>query len=58
MNKIMAKDKYHLTQLIQNEIKQHGHHCDLNHIDVSKIDDMSNIFFESKFSKNASNGVV
>jgi hypothetical protein len=37
MNKIVAKDKEHLNDLIQIEIEQNGPNCDLNHIDVSNV---------------------
>jgi surface protein len=46
---IKAKDKEHLKQLIQEEIKSHGNRCSLNHIDVSAVQDMSKLFLDSAF---------
>ncbi len=54
-NKIIALDKFHLKRLIKEEVKENGRECNLNHIDVSKITDMSNLFYKSKFKGDISN---
>jgi surface protein len=53
--KIIANNKLQLQKLIEKEIKEHGNECDLNHIDVSNVNDMSTLFAHSKFNGNISN---
>lgn len=47
--RIVATDKT-IRQLVSNEIRKQGPHADLNHIDVSRVTDMSWMFRESKFN--------
>ena len=52
---LFPKTKDELKQMITSEIKENGNGCSLNHIDVSKIDDMSYMFANSKFDGDISN---
>ena len=44
---LFPKSKEELQDMIKKEVKENGNHCSLNHIDVSKITDMSGLFDDS-----------
>ena len=46
--------KRELKKIIEETIETEGLNCDLNFIDVSKITDMSYLFFNSKFNGDIS----
>ena len=51
---LFPKDKRELDQMITAEINKNGYGCDLNHIDTSKITDMSYLFFRTPFKGDIS----
>ena len=44
---VVAKDLDHLRRLVLREIGRNGPKCDLNHIDVSRLTDLSYLFSEA-----------
>ena len=51
---LFPKTKEELKQMIKDEISKNGNECSLNHIDVSEIMDMSELFFTSEFNGDIS----
>ena len=51
---VVAKNPEHLRSLVTEQIRIYGEKCDLNHIDVSHIDDMSGIFSRLPFNGDIS----
>jgi hypothetical protein len=51
---VVASSSYHLQELIKDEMNLYGNRCDLNHIDISKIDDLYGLFSSSDFNGDIS----
>lgn len=53
-NFLLAKNKTHLKDMINQQIKMYGEKCSLNHMDISLIDDMSCLFYQTEFNGDIS----
>ena len=51
---IVVNNGGELKELINQRIKEQGPKCDLNDIDVSRVTDMSYLFYRSKFNGDIS----
>lgn len=51
---VTPESKNELIKIIDDTIYEHGPNCDLNFIDTSKIDDMSELFYSSGFNGDIS----
>ena len=51
---VTPENKKELIRIINDTISKEGPNCDLNFIDTSKIDDMSALFYSSKFNGDIS----
>lgn len=52
--RVVAKDRNHLVQLVKQEMEKNGNECNLNHIDVSKVENFMGIFENTKFNGDVS----
>ena len=52
--KVIARDRDHLLELIEETFETEGKRCDLNFIDVSQETDMHDLFAEQSFRGNIS----
>ena len=51
---LFPKDKRELHRMIKDEIRKQGNEADLNHIDVSAIENFSSLFDHSTFNGDIS----
>ena len=51
---VIAESKEHLQKLIHEALAAEGYACDLNHIDVSRVTDMSSLFYGCDFNGDVS----
>ena len=52
---VVVSNKGELKEFISQRIRQYGPKCDLNDIDISKVTDMSHLFYKSIFDGDISN---
>lgn len=50
----VALDNKHLRKLVTHHIDRHGARCDLNHIDVSQVNDFTGVFANTAFDGDIS----
>ena len=55
---LYPKNKYELITMIEKEIKEKGNKCSLNHIDTSKIENMSWLFSKVGYSLHDFDGDI
>ena len=55
---LFPESKEELIKMIKDEMDENGNTCDLNHIDVSGIDDMSFLFSERHYNNTKFNGDI
>ena len=51
---IVVNSKEELKELINKRIEEQGPNCNLNDIDVSKVADLSGLFYKSEFNGDLS----
>ena len=51
---IVVNSKSELIEIINRRIEEQGFECNLNDIDVSKVTDLSGLFYKSEFNGNIS----
>ena len=51
---IKVRNREHLEELVQCHVRQYGPTCDLNHLDVSGVTNMTNIFQTGRFNGDIS----
>ena len=52
--RIRVRSRDELVELVRTHIKQHGPHCDLNHLDVSGLNDFHKVFDGTSFNGDVS----
>ena len=52
--RVIARDRHHLRYLIRKKMKKYGPNCNLNDIDVSRVTNMSLMFYKLDFNGDIS----